>query len=69
MENKNKIKELEKKVLESNKWNLVEIMDPLMAGLEEMRRSFSSIFWDNWWENKINLFMEKFEKKWIEKKI
>jgi len=69
MENKNKISELEKKVLKEKKSYLIDIMDPLLAGVDEMKKSFSSIFNDNGGENKINLLMEKYEKYWIDKKI
>ena len=69
MKNKNKITELEKKLLEEKKTYLADIMDPLFAGVDEMKRSFSSIFSHSDGENKINLLMEKYEKYWIDKKI
>jgi hypothetical protein len=61
------IKELENKILKKNKNKLATIIDPLNAGLEEMQKSFSSIFYGNKGGNKITIEMEKFEKKWIEK--
>jgi len=69
MENKNKISDLEKKLLEEKKSYLAEAMDPLFAGIDEMKRSFSSIFSHSDGENKISLMMEKYEKYWIDKKI
>jgi len=75
MKNKNKkvelknISELEKKVLEDKKSYLADVMDPLLAWIDEMKRSFSSIFSNSDGENRINLMMEKFEKYWINKKI
>ena len=69
MKNKNKIDELEKKVLNEKKTYLVDIMDPLLAWIDEMKKSFSSIFSHTSWENKINIMMEKYEKYWINKKI
>ena len=69
MVNKNKINDLEKKILEEKKSYLADAMDPLFAGINEMKKSFSSIFSHSDWENKISLIMEKYEKYWINKKI
>lgn len=63
-QNKNKIEELEKKVLDNSdiKNKLFIILDPLVLWIEEMTKSFSSLFTD--WNNdnyKITLEMDEFE--------
>ena len=63
------LKDLENKILKKNKNKLTEVIDPLMAWIEEMKRSFSDLFETENWLNKININMDKFEKKWIEKNL
>ena len=62
-----KIKQIEQEVLEQPQENLVKAMDPLKLGIEEMKRTFSSIFTSNQNKNKylITPEMEKFEKDWL----
>lgn len=62
--NKNKIEELEKRILNDSKTKdkLAVIMDPFLLGIEEMQKSFSSIFIaKNWQDNRITIEMDKFE--------
>lgn len=71
-QNKNKIEEMEKKILDNLKTNdrLAIIMDPLLLWIEEMKKAFSSIFISKWWSDyKITLKMDKFEKKIVWEKI
>ncbi len=64
-ENKNKIEEIEKQILNNSKTKdrLFKMMDPLVLWIEEMKKSFSIILSDKIWENKITLEMDKFENK------
>jgi len=62
-----KISELEKKVILERKNTLADTFDPIVAWIEEMKRTFWEIFKDGKWENKITLSMEKFENKWFRK--
>lgn len=62
-QNKNKIEEMEKKILNNSKTKdrLFKMMDPLVLWIEEMKKSFSSILINKSWDNKITLEMDKFE--------
>jgi len=63
--NKNKIEDLEKKVVwKQTEDKLLTALDPLLLWLEDMRTTFFSIFSDKKWENKITISMDHFEKKW-----
>jgi len=64
-QSKSKISELEKMVVEDKKWSLVDTLNPLVAWIEEMKKSFTTIFWTNHWENKISISMDKYENKWF----
>ena len=68
MKNKNKIEELEKKILTKQKDVLADTLDPIIAWFEEMKKSFSSIFLSSDGTNRITYSMEKFENKWIKTK-
>jgi len=62
--NRNKIEEMEKKILDNSKTKdkLAIIMDPLLLWIEEMKNSFSSIFVNKSSNDyMITLEIEKFE--------
>ena len=65
MQDKNKIEEIEKKILDNSKTKdkLFTIMDPLVLWIEEMKKSFYPIFVNKSWNNnRITLEMDRFEK-------
>lgn len=63
--NKNKIEDLEKKIVwKQTEDKLVLVLNPLLLGLEDMRKTFFSIFDNKKWDNKITISMDNFEKKW-----
>jgi len=65
IKNKNKIEDLEKKVLwKQTEDRLLTALDPLLLWLEDMKKTFFSIFVNKNWDNKITISMDNFEKKW-----
>jgi hypothetical protein len=63
--NKNKIEDLEKKVIwKQTEDKLLTALDPLLLWLEDMKITFFFIFDNKKWDNKITISMDNFEKKW-----
>lgn len=64
-QNKNKLQKMEEELwnIKTTKDSLLSAMNPLVLWLEEMWRSFVSVFGQWKWVNKISIEMDRFENK------